>query len=154
MAPAAGAGVAFGAMHTPTAIITGASRGLGLALAHALARRDWRLLIDARSAEDLDAARAALAAHGGGVLAVAGAVADSWRRGTLAEAAGERSDLVVNNASLLGAAPLPALADYPLDVLEHVLRVNAIAPLALTQLALPRMPAGARIVNITADAAG
>lgn len=136
-----------------TAIVTGASRGLGLALAHALAQRGWRLVIDARGAEDLEAARAALAGLGGEVLAVPGDVADSWHRGMVVEAAGERIDLLVNNASTLGATPLPALADYPLDVLEQVLRVNAIAPLALAQLALPRMPAGARIVNITSHAA-
>jgi NAD(P)-dependent dehydrogenase (short-subunit alcohol dehydrogenase family) len=137
----------------PTAIVTGASRGLGRALAHALAQRGWRLVIDARGADELEAARAALAEAGADVTAVAGDVADSWHRGTLVEAAGERIDLLVNNASVLGAAPLPALADYPLDVLEHVLRVNAIAPLALVQTALPRMPAGARIVNVTSDAA-
>jgi len=137
----------------PTAIVTGASRGLGLALAHALAQRGWRLVVDARSADDLEAARAALAATGAQVIAVPGDVADSWHRGTLVEAAGERIDLLVNNASVLGAAPLPALADYPLDVLEQVLRVNAIAPLALIQLALARMPAGGRIVNVVSDAA-
>jgi NAD(P)-dependent dehydrogenase (short-subunit alcohol dehydrogenase family) len=137
----------------PTAIVTGASRGLGLALAHALARRGWRLVVDARGAGDLEAARAALAAAGAEVHAVAGDVADPWHRGRLVEVAGERIDLLVNNASTLGAAPLPALADYPLDVLEQVLRVNTIAPLALVQLALARMPAGARIVNITSDAA-
>ena len=137
-----------------TAIVTGASRGLGLALAHALAQRGWRLVIDARDAEDLEAARAALAAHHGGeVVAVAGDVADSWHRGTLVQAAGERIDLLVNNASTLGATPLPALADYPLDVLEQVFRVNAVAPLALAQLVLPRMPAGGRLINITSDAA-
>ncbi len=138
---------------TPTAIVTGASRGLGLALALALAQRGWRLVIDARSADELEAARAALARTGADVTAVAGDVADSWHRGTLVEAAGERIDLLVNNASALGASPLPALADYPLDVLEQVFRVNAIAPLALIQLALPRMHAGARIVNVTSDAA-
>lgn len=136
-----------------TAIVTGASRGLGLALADALAQRGWRLVVDARSADDLEAARAALAATGAHVTAVAGDVADPWHRGTLVEAAGERIDLLVNNASALGAAPLPALADYPLDVLEQVFRVNAIAPLALVQLALARMPAGARIVNVVSDAA-
>jgi NAD(P)-dependent dehydrogenase (short-subunit alcohol dehydrogenase family) len=137
----------------PTAIVTGASRGLGLALAHALAQRGWRLVIDARGADALEAARSALAATGAQVIAVPGDVADSWHRGTLVEAAGERIDLLVNNASVLGAAPLPALADYPLDVLEQVLRVNALAPLGLVQLALARMPAGARIVNLSSDAA-
>ena len=137
---------------SPTAIVTGASRGLGLALARALAERGWRLVVDARTEAELDAARAELAALTE-VAAVPGDVADSWHRGLLLEVAGERLELVVNNASTLGASPLPALADYPLDVLEHVFRVNAIAPLALVQLALPRMAAGGRIVNITSDAA-
>ena len=139
-------------MSAPTAIVTGASRGLGRALARALAERGWRLVIDARTEAELDAARAELEALTE-VAAVAGDIADSWHRGLLLEGAGERLELVVNNASTLGASPLPALADYPLDVLEHVFRVNAIAPLALVQLALPRLSAGGRIVNITSDAA-
>ena len=137
---------------TPTAIVTGASRGLGFALAQALAQRGWRLVIDARSEGELEAARAALAERTE-VHAVAGDVADAWHRGLLVELAGERIDLLVNNASTLGASPLPALADLPPDTLERTFAVNAIAPLALVQLALPRMPAGARIVNITSDAA-
>ncbi len=122
----------------PTAIVTGASRGLGLALAHALAQRGGRLVVDARSADDLEAARTALTQAGAEVVAVVGDVAESRHRGTLVQAAGERIDLLVNNASVLGASPLPALADYPLEVLEQVFRINAIAPLALVQLALPR----------------
>ena len=137
---------------TRTAIITGASRGLGRALAGALAERGWRLIIDARDEDALEVARAELAQHAE-VLAVAGDVADAWHRGRLLWLAGERIDLLVNNASTLGAAPLPALADYPLDELERALAVNVVAPLALVQLALPRMPAGARIVNVTSDAA-
>jgi NAD(P)-dependent dehydrogenase (short-subunit alcohol dehydrogenase family) len=137
---------------SPTAILTGASRGLGRALADALADRGWRLVIDARNAAELEAARAELAERTE-VLAVAGDVADARHRGRLLALAGERIDLLVNNASTLGAAPLPALADYPLDELERALRVNVVAPLALVQLALARMPAGARIVNVTSDAA-
>ena len=137
---------------TRTAIITGASRGLGRALADALAERGWRLVIDARDAAALEAARADLAQRTE-VLAVAGDVADAWHRGRLLWLAGERIDLLVNNAGTLGAAPLPALADYPLAELERALAVNVVAPLALVQLALPRMPAGARIVNVTSDAA-
>jgi NAD(P)-dependent dehydrogenase (short-subunit alcohol dehydrogenase family) len=133
-------------VSAPTAIVTGASRGLGLALAHALAARGWRLVIDARTAPELDAVRAELAALTE-VVAIAGDIADPSHRGLLLDATAERLELVVNNASTLGASPLPALADYPLDVLEHVFRVNAIAPLALVQLALPRMAAGGRIVN-------
>ncbi|MGH2918474.1 MAG: SDR family NAD(P)-dependent oxidoreductase [Solirubrobacteraceae bacterium] len=137
---------------TRTALVTGASRGLGLALARALAQRGFRLVIDARRFGELDRARAELAELTD-VVAVPGDVADAWHRGVLVEAAGERIDLLVNNASTLGAAPLPPLGDYPLDELERVFRVNAIAPLALAQLVLPRMPAGGRIVNITSDAA-
>jgi NAD(P)-dependent dehydrogenase (short-subunit alcohol dehydrogenase family) len=137
---------------TRTAIVTGASRGLGLALARALAGRGWRLVVDARTEVELEAARAELAALTE-VVAVPGDVADSWHRGLLVEAAGARLQLVVNNASTLGASPLPALAGYPIDVLEHAFRVNAIAPLALVQLALGQLTAGGRIVNITSDAA-
>jgi NAD(P)-dependent dehydrogenase (short-subunit alcohol dehydrogenase family) len=137
---------------TRTAIITGASRGLGRAVADALAERGWRLVIDARNEAELEAARAALAQRTE-VLAIAGDVADAWHRGRLMWLAGERIDLLVNNASTLGAAPLPALADYPLAELERALAVNVVAPLALIQLALPRMAAGARIVNVTSDAA-
>ena len=139
-------------MNAPTAIVTGASRGLGFALARALAQRGWRLVVDARSEDELEAARVALA-QSGEVHAVAGDVADAWHRGVLVELAGERIDLLVNNASTLGASPLPALADIPIGTLERTFAVNAIAPLALVQLALPRMPAGARIVNVTSDAA-
>ena len=137
---------------SPTAVLTGASRGLGFALAEALAERGWRLVIDARNADDLEAARARLAERTE-VLAVAGDVADAWHRGRLLWLAGERIDLLVNNAGTLGASPLPALADYPLDVLRQAFEVNVLAPLALLQLALPRMAAGGRVVNVTSDAA-
>ena len=134
------------------ALITGASRGLGLALARALAERGWRLVIDARGAEELEAARAELASQTD-VTALAGDVADPAHRCALVDAAGPSLDVLVNNASLLGPSPQPALADYPLDVLEQVYRVNVLAPLALVQLALPRLAPGARIVNVTSDAA-
>jgi len=136
----------------PTAVITGASRGLGLALARALAERGWRLVIDARGADALESARAELAALTD-VTALAGDIADDSHRRALVEAAGDRIDALVNNASVLGPSPQPPLATYPLDVLDEVYRVNALAPLALVQLALPRMPDGARIVNVTSDAA-
>ncbi len=137
---------------TRTAIVTGASRGLGLALARALAERGWRLVIDARDEADLERARAALAEQTE-VVAIAGDVADSWHRAALVDAAGERIHMLVNNASTLGVSPLPALAEYPALAFEKVLRVNAVAPLVLMQIVLPRMPAGGRILNITSDAA-
>ncbi|MEA2362193.1 MAG: hypothetical protein QOD71_1338 [Thermoleophilaceae bacterium] len=135
---------------TSTAIVTGASRGLGLALARALAQRGWRLVVDARGAEDLEAARGGL---GENVTAIAGDVADESHRRALVAAAGPRLDLLVNNASALGPSPLPTLAEYPLSELDQVYRVNAVAPLGLVQLALPLMAAGARIVNVSSDAA-
>jgi NAD(P)-dependent dehydrogenase (short-subunit alcohol dehydrogenase family) len=132
----------------PTAIITGASRGLGLALAQALAADGWSLVIDARDATDLERAAFEI----GDAVAVPGDVADPDHRRALVEAAGGRIDLLVNNASLLGPSPQPPLADYPLDVLERVYAVNVLAPLALIQRALPLMHDGACIVDVTSDA--
>jgi NAD(P)-dependent dehydrogenase (short-subunit alcohol dehydrogenase family) len=132
----------------PTGIVTGASRGLGLALARALAGRGWRLVVDARGATALEEATAGLAA----LTAVPGDLSDPAHRQALVEAAGEPVDLVVNNASLLGPSPQPALADYPLEELRRVYEVNLLAPLGLVQLALPRLAAGAAILHITSDA--
>jgi NAD(P)-dependent dehydrogenase (short-subunit alcohol dehydrogenase family) len=136
----------------PTAIVTGASRGLGLALARALAERRWRLVIDAREAGTLGDVATELA-QTTDVAALAGDVSDPEHRASLIAAADGGIDLLVNNASLLGPSPQPALAAYPLDALEHVYRVNVLAPLALVQLALPRLAARARIVNLSSDAA-
>jgi CheY-like chemotaxis protein len=119
----------------PVGIVTGASRGLGLALSRALAERGWRLVVDARGAEALADATDEL----GGVVAIPGDVADPEHRRALVEAAGAPIDLLVNNASLLGPSPQPALADYPLPELARVYEVNLLAPLALVQLALPRL---------------
>jgi NAD(P)-dependent dehydrogenase (short-subunit alcohol dehydrogenase family) len=135
-----------------TALITGASRGLGLALAREVATRGWRLVIDARGAPALEAARRELAAQTD-VTALVGDVADDRHRRSLVSAAGDRIDALVNNASVLGLSPQPPLASHPIDVLEEIFRVNALAPIALVQLALPVMPHGARIVNVTSDAA-
>jgi NAD(P)-dependent dehydrogenase (short-subunit alcohol dehydrogenase family) len=135
-----------------TALITGASRGLGLALARALAARHWRLVIDARGAPALEAARRELVALTD-VTALVGDVGDERHRRALVSAAGDRIDALVNNASILGPSPQPPLDAYPLDVLENVFAINALAPLRLIQLALPAMPDGARIVNVTSDAA-
>jgi NAD(P)-dependent dehydrogenase (short-subunit alcohol dehydrogenase family) len=139
----------------PTAIITGASRGLGLALARALADRNWNLVLDARGAEALERAAGELAGTTQ-VRAIPGDVADESHRHELVKAAEELGgpDLLVNNASRLGPSPQPRLADYPLDEFRAVYEVNVTAPLALIQAALPLLsqsPQG-RILNVTSDA--
>jgi NAD(P)-dependent dehydrogenase (short-subunit alcohol dehydrogenase family) len=139
-------GMPVGSM--PVGIVTGASRGLGLALARALDERGWRLVVDARGADELLAATAGLSR----VTAVTGDVRDAEHRRALIETAGDRIDLVVNNASLLGPSPQPALADYPLDVLREVYEANVLAPLGLLQLALPRMTDAGAVLDITSDA--
>jgi NAD(P)-dependent dehydrogenase (short-subunit alcohol dehydrogenase family) len=130
-------------------IVTGASRGLGLALTRVLDERGWRVVVDARGAEALRGAVSDLR----DVVAVPGDVTDADHRLRLVEAAGERIDLLVNNASALGPSPLPALADYPLAELARVYEANVVAPLALVQLALPRLAPGGAIINVTSDAA-
>jgi NAD(P)-dependent dehydrogenase (short-subunit alcohol dehydrogenase family)/catechol 2,3-dioxygenase-like lactoylglutathione lyase family enzyme len=136
-----------------TALITGASRGLGLALARALARDGWTLIVDARGADALEAARAELAEQTD-VIAIAGDVTDAAHRRALADAARDVGglDALVNNASILGPSPQPRLLDYPLDVLRAVYEANTIAPLALLQAVAPHLKPGARILNITSDA--
>ena len=133
-------------------IVTGASRGLGLALATELARRGRRLVIDARGADELEAARARLAAATE-VVALPGDVATEGHRRALVAAAGPEIELLVNNAGGLGPSPLPPLARYPLAELEELYRVNVLAPLRLFQLAQPLLSKHAVVVNITSDAA-
>jgi NAD(P)-dependent dehydrogenase (short-subunit alcohol dehydrogenase family) len=137
-----------------TALITGASRGLGLALARRLAGEGWTLIIDARGAEALEAVRAELS-EVTRVISLSGDVADEGHRRALAEASRDVGglDALVNNASILGPSPQPQLLDYPLDVLEQVYRANTITPLALIQAVRNQLKPGARVLNITSDAA-
>ncbi|HEY6710948.1 MAG TPA: SDR family oxidoreductase [Rubrobacter sp.] len=137
-----------------TAIITGASRGLGLALARTLAEDGWNLIIDARGEEALESARAELSRYTR-VIAIPGDVTDPEHRGGLAEAAREVGgvDALVNNASVLGPSPQPELLDYPLDEFEQVYRNNVLSPLALIQALSTDLKMGARIINVTSDAA-
>ena len=145
------------------ALVTGASRGLGLALARALGDRGWSLVLDARGATGLEEAAATIAGSvpernggAGEVVVLPGDVADPDHRRELVAAAERlgRLDLLVNNASVLAPSPQPALAEYPLDVLAPVYDVNVVAPLGLIQLALPLLAAsGGSVLNVTSDAA-
>ncbi|MFC7276348.1 SDR family NAD(P)-dependent oxidoreductase [Paractinoplanes rhizophilus] len=141
---------------TTTAVITGASRGLGRALAEGLARDGWQLVIDARTAPDLEAAAGELSRFTK-VTAIAGDVVDDDHRAELAAAADRLggADLLVNNASTLGGSPPPALATFPLPALLDTFEVNVLAPIALTQLLLPQLRASAAgaVLNVSSDAA-
>ncbi len=139
----------------PVAIITGASRGLGRALAEALARRGWDLVADARSPGALRAAAGDLPGPGR-VRALPGDVADPEHRAELVAAARGLGglDLLVNNASVLGAEPLVRLADQAPRGLRAAFETNAVAPLALARAALPLLRAsGGAVLNVTSDAA-
>ncbi|MEV6284599.1 SDR family NAD(P)-dependent oxidoreductase [Kribbella sp. NPDC051770] len=140
---------------SPVAVVTGASTGLGLALAHGLAERGWSLIITARGADALKNAADELAATTD-VVPLAGDVTDPEHRADLVDAAGElgRLDLLVNNASYLGPSPLQRLAGADLTELRRVYEVNVVAPIALTQALLPELRTAAGIVlNVSSDAA-
>lgn len=149
--------VAAGDGPARVAIITGASRGLGRALAGALARRGWDLVVDGRAEGVLKTAAAELEREGPGrVAAVPGDVTDAAHRTALVAAARAFGgvDLLVNNASALGAEPLVALAELPVDGLRAALETNVVAPLGLVREALPLLrAAGGAVLNISSDAA-
>ena len=138
------------------ALVTGASRGLGATVATFLASTGFDLVIDARGAEALERAAQALRAHGGAVVALAGDVTDADHRRRLVDAARELGglDVLVNNASTLGASPLPPLADLTEATLRNILEVNLVAPLALVRAALPLLEArSGLVVDVSSDAA-
>jgi NAD(P)-dependent dehydrogenase (short-subunit alcohol dehydrogenase family) len=135
-----------------TAIVTGGSRGFGLALARELTALGWHVVIDGRDPGAVDRA-----ARQSGAIPVPGDVTDAGHRRRLVEAAlapTGRLDLVINNASALGPSPLPRLSDYPVEGLRQVYETNLLAPLALVQEALPALRASAgAVINVTSDAA-
>ncbi|MBF6556210.1 MAG: SDR family oxidoreductase [Acidimicrobiales bacterium] len=140
----------------PVAIVTGASRGFGRAVAGDLAKDGWSLVIDGRRPGPLDEVSRSLGALGVPVTSIAGDVTDPGHVAALVEAAAALGglDLVVNNASTLGPSPLPTLDRYPLAALQRVFEVNVFAPLALIQAALPLLRrAGGTVVSISSDAA-
>jgi NAD(P)-dependent dehydrogenase (short-subunit alcohol dehydrogenase family) len=139
-----------------TALITGGSRGLGRTVAEFLAAQKYNLVITARNEDELETSARVLRRHGSQVIALAGDVADPEHRRRLADAVRGlgRLDILLNNASTLGAAPLPPLAEYPLEDLETAFRVNVLAPIALVREVLPLLEEnGGLVVNISSDAA-
>lgn len=133
------------------AIVTGASRGLGLATARALADNGWRVIMDARDPDPLEVA----AEQVEGANPIPGDVADPEHREQLIRAATAAGglDLLMNNASILGPSPQPRVENYPVDTLRYVYEVNVLAPFALTQAALPMLrQRRGTLVNVTSDA--
>jgi NAD(P)-dependent dehydrogenase (short-subunit alcohol dehydrogenase family) len=137
-----------------TALITGASRGLGRALARGLAARGWNLIITARDAQQLGVIRAELAVRTH-VAALAGDLTHADHRAALAVLARGHAglDAVINNAGALGPSPLPSLLDHPLDALADVFATNVIAQLGVIQALRADLKPDARVINITSDAA-
>ncbi len=137
-----------------TILITGASRGLGLALARSFAHEGWQLIINARGSEDLETVRAELASETT-VIAIPGDVTDERHLEQLATAADDLGglDAIINNAGILGPSPQPELIDYPIDVLAEVYRNNVFAPLAILQAVRNTLNPNAAVINITSDAA-
>jgi len=136
-----------------TALITGASRGLGLALSRALAQRGWNLVLTARHADALEEVRLELSQHTR-VSALPGDVSSEAHAQALVHAARALGPLeaLVNNASTLGLSPQPSLEHFPLETFEQVYRVNVFAPLRLIQLAAPLLGSSARVLNLSSDA--
>jgi NAD(P)-dependent dehydrogenase (short-subunit alcohol dehydrogenase family) len=130
-----------------TAIVTGGTRGFGKAVATVLALDGWKVVIDGRNRAELEETAASI-----GATALAGDVTEASHRARLVDL--PRLDLLVNNAGGLGPSPLPPLATYPLEGLRELFEINVTAPLALIQLALPRLElAGGSVVNVSSDAA-
>jgi NAD(P)-dependent dehydrogenase (short-subunit alcohol dehydrogenase family) len=143
-----------GSSKEKTALITGASRGLGLALARGLAGRGWNLILTARDEGQLRSVRDELATRTH-VAAIAGDVTDPIHRHALSVLARGHAglDAVINNAGALGPSPQPELLDYPVEVLSAVFETNVVAPLGVLQAVRSELKSGARIINVTSDAA-
>ena len=144
-------------VHTTarTALVTGGSRGLGRALTSVLLASGWQVITDGRDSQALSRLRDENG-EPDALIAITGDISDPDHRAALISGVADLGglDLLVNSASDLGPSPLPALAEFPIETLLRVYVVNVLAPLALTQLALPHLRRrGGRIINVSSDAA-
>ncbi len=141
-----------------TAMITGASRGLGRALSEALAARGVRVAMVARGAAALEDAVASIRARGGDVFGIPGDVGDKndiHRITGAAAAVLGPVDLLVHNASTLGVVPMPRLLDTACEDFEQVLQVNLLGPFRLSKVVAGAMALRGHgtVVHVTSDAA-
>jgi NAD(P)-dependent dehydrogenase (short-subunit alcohol dehydrogenase family) len=140
---------------TRTALITGASKGLGKTLAQFLAQQNYNLILTGRGHTTLKNAADELPGAGK-IIAIPGNIADAEHRQRLVQAARVlgRLNLLVNNASTLGPTPMLELLDFPIEAFPYLFDVNVIAPIALVQDAIPLLQTNkGLVVNISSDAA-
>ena len=135
------------------AVVTGASKGFGRAVAAVLVRAGWSVIGDARDQDELTRTKDELAKEGD-FIAVPGSVTNEDHLHALVNLASEvgKLSLLVNNAGTLGPTPRPSLQDLTAEGLEGLFETNVISPLRLIQLALPRMSGGGVVINVTSDA--
>jgi NAD(P)-dependent dehydrogenase (short-subunit alcohol dehydrogenase family) len=136
----------------PTAIVTGGSAGLGRALVRELLAGGWRVITDARHEPPLIDLRTQLGS-GERLITIAGDIADPAHRAELIRTAGDRLDVLINNASTLGRSPLPAARELEIDTLDRLWAVNVVAPLALIQAAWPMLAPAGVVIDVSSDAA-
>jgi NAD(P)-dependent dehydrogenase (short-subunit alcohol dehydrogenase family) len=139
-------------------LITGGSRGLGRALARAFAAEGAQVVIAARHAGALEAARREIDAAGGVVLALEGDMTHAPDIERVVAAVIDRFghiDVLINNAGTLGPTPRPPLLNTDPDALLETFRVNTVGPVRVTQAVLPHMTkqGAGLIINVTSDAA-
>lgn len=142
-------------MKGKNALINGASKGFGYALAHSLAEQGWSLVLTARNEEHLSRAREQLSGLTEVSIVVGDISEEKHQLALMNHLVREeiKLDLVVNNASELGISPMKPVLEYPVDKILPLIKVNTVAPVAVLQRIMTRLEEGAQIVNVSSDAA-